>query len=206
VARDLHDSVGSCLSAVKLGLARRLQAMQKGDSSANAPLLEDLMAMVQEAIEATRRIQNDLRPPVLDDLGFQVALRALCRDFKDVHGDVTIKTDLSIDESDVPEALAVVLYRICQEALNNIAKHSEADRVTLSLSRQDHRIMMKIKDNGSGFDPSRNGNGKIGTETGGMGLASMKERADLSGGALTVRSSKGRGTTIAAWWPIPKGK
>ncbi len=204
VARDLHDSVGSCLSAVKLGLDRKLQAIRKGDSSAKEALLEDLMARVQEAIEETRRIQKNLRPPVLDDLGFLVALRALCRDFKEVHGTINIKPILSVVEGDVPEPLKIVLYRICQEALNNIAKHSGADLVTLSVNRQDHRIALNIKDNGRGFDPSQTG--KLGTESCGMGLNSMRERAALSGGALSLISSEGRGTIIEALWPLPKGK
>jgi signal transduction histidine kinase len=204
VARDLHDGVGSCLSAVKLGLARIHQAIQEKDSSTNEPLLEDLMARVHEAIEETRRIQQNLRPPVLDDLGLLVALRALCRDFKEVHGNVGITPILSIDEDDMPERLKIVLYRICQEALNNIAKHSGADLVRLSVSRQDHLILLNIEDNGRGFDPSQTG--KIGNGPGGMGLNSMRERAALSDGSLTLNSSRGRGTTIAASWPIPKGK
>jgi signal transduction histidine kinase len=204
VARDLHDSVGSCLSAVKLGLARILQAIQEKDSSAKEAILEDLMARVHEAIEETRRIQQNLRPPVLDDLGFLVALRALCRDFKEVHGNIRMTPILSIGEGDVPERLKIVLYRICQEALNNVAKHSGADRVTLSVNRQDHRILLNIEDNGRGFDPPQTG--KIGNGPGGMGLNSMRERAALSDGSLTLNSSKGRGTTIKASWPIPKGK
>jgi signal transduction histidine kinase len=202
VARDLHDSVGSCLSAVKLGLSRKLQTIREGDFSAKEALLQDLMARVQEAIEETRRIQKNLRPLVLDDLGFVVALRALCRDFKEVHGTIRITPILSIGEGDVPERLKIVLYRICQEALNNIAKHSGADRVTLSLSTQDHRIVLKIEDNGRGFDPSQNG--RIGAEPGGMGLASMRERAALSGGSFTIASTEGRGTIIVTTWPFEK--
>jgi signal transduction histidine kinase len=203
VARDLHDSVGSCLSAVKLGLARILQAIQEKDSSANEPLLEDLMARVHEAIEETRRIQQNLRPPVLDDLGLLVTLRALCRDFKEMHGNIRITPILSIGEGDVPERLKIVLYRICQEALNNIAKHSGADLVRLSLIKEDHRILLNIVDNGRGFDPSRTG--KTGTGPGGMGLNSMRERAALSDGSLTLISSERRGTAIKASWPIPGG-
>jgi signal transduction histidine kinase len=200
VARDLHDSVGSCLSAVKLGLSRKLHAMKKGDPWEKEPLLEDLMAQVQEAIEATRRIQENLRPPVLDDLGFLVAMRALCRNFRAIHGHIGITPCLSISEEDIPESLKIVLYRICQEALNNIAKHSGADTVTLSLSRQDHRILLNIEDDGRGFDPAKAA--RIGTANGGMGLASMRERAALSEGSLTLISSEGKGTVIEASWPV----
>jgi signal transduction histidine kinase len=203
VARDLHDSVGSCLSAVKLGLARIVQAIQKKDSLEKEALLEDLMARVHEAVEETRRIQKNLRPPVLDDLGLLVALRALCRDFQEVHGTIRITPILSVGEGDVPERLKIVIYRICQEALNNIAKHSGADLVTISLDRQDKRIVLKIEDDGRGFDPSQNG--RIGKEPGGMGLASMRERTALSGGSLTLISSEGRGTIIKASWPFQKG-
>jgi signal transduction histidine kinase len=204
VARDLHDSVGSCLSAVKLGLSRKLDAIKKGDSWEKEPLLEDLMTRVQEAIEETRRIQENLRPPVLDDLGLLVALRALCRDFKAVHGSIRLTSSLSISENNIPDRLKIVLYRICQEALNNIAKHSEADLVTLSLGKQDRRIVLTIKDNGRGFDPSQTA--RLGAAPDGMGLASMRERAALSGGSLTLGSTEGQGTAVEGSWPLRKSK
>jgi signal transduction histidine kinase len=111
-----------------------------------------------------------------------------------------IEHSLDISEQDVPEDLKIVVYRISQEAFNNIAKHSNANSVSLSLSKTKDHLKLCIKDDGEGFD-LRQALEKAG-ETSGMGLSSMKERSEHSGGSLSLLSSKGKGTTIQAFWPL----
>ena len=198
VARELHDSIGASLAAVKFGLERKLRAIEQGKPISGARL-EDLLALVQGAMKDARRIQQNLRPLVLDELGVAVAVRSMCRDFQKIYPHIEISLDLSIQEKDVPDHLKIVIYRISQEALNNVAKHSQADAVTLSLKKVKDHIELAIHDNGVGFDPekeSQNGRRHLG-----LGLASMKERTQLAGGAFTLTSGKGRGTTIHARWP-----
>jgi signal transduction histidine kinase len=200
IARELHDSIGASLSAIKVGIERKLNAMKKGKASSEDILLEDVIDLVQGTIKETKRIQKNLRPPVLDDLGILPALRSLCRELEGVVPELTIEPSLDIQEGDVPIALKIVLYRISQEALNNIAKHSKADTVKLSLSKAKEHLKLCIKDNGQGFD-LREALEKTG-ETSGMGLSSMKERSEHSGGSFSLFSSKGKGTTIQAFWPL----
>ena len=198
VARELHDSIGASLAAVKFGLERKLRAIEQGKPISGARL-EDLLALVQGAMKDARRIQQNLRPLVLDELGVAVAVRSMCRDFQKIYPHIEISLDLSIQEKDVPDHLKIVIYRISQEALNNVAKHSQADAVTLSLKKVKDHIELAIHDNGVGFDPekeSQNGRRHLG-----LGLASMKERAQLAGGSFTLDPHKEGGTTIHARWP-----
>ena len=107
--------------------------------------------------------------------------------------------DFAIQEEEVPEGLKVVIYRILQDALNNVAKHSEARRVRVHLGKGQDRIELSVKDNGRGFEPASVLNYQ--TEKPGFGLASMRERTELSGGSFRLESGKGKGTLIRASWP-----
>jgi signal transduction histidine kinase len=200
VARELHDSIGASLSAIKVSLERKLNAMKKGRASSDDILLEDIIGIVQGTIKETKRIQKNLRPPVLDDLGIVVALRSLCREFEGLVPDMKIEHSLDVSEQDVPESLKIVVYRISQEALNNIAKHSRATSVSLTLTKRRDHLKLCIKDNGQGFD-LRDALEKPG-EMRGMGLSSMKERSEHSGGTFSLFSSKGKGTRVQAFWPL----
>jgi signal transduction histidine kinase len=106
---------------------------------------------------------------------------------------------MDLKESDVPVPLKTTLFRILQEAMNNIAKHAKADLVQVSLNRGDGRISLEIRDNGRGFSLTAAERTAMGTS--GFGLTSMKDRALLSGGTYAIESVKGRGTTIRASWP-----
>ena len=107
---------------------------------------------------------------------------------------------IDIEESEVPDSLKIVIFRILQEAMNNIAKHSKANRVHLSFWKTAGMIELKIRDNGQGFDPVI-ASPRVGTSSG-LGLASMRERAELSGGTFSIESGEGTGTVIRAGWPI----
>ena len=138
-------------------------------------------------------------PSMLDDLGLLATLRWFCRRFQQLHGDVDIDVQLHVEEEEVDEQLKIVIYRIVQEALNNVAKHSQADSVQVSLSQTEDELELFIQDNGRGFDSVKYANqeGLIG----GLGLESMRERAEISNGSLAISSESGQGTTIRARWP-----
>jgi signal transduction histidine kinase len=116
-----------------------------------------------------------------------------------VHSGIRIEKEIDVQEEEVPESLKVVIFRVLQEALNNIAKHSGADLVRVCLRAGDGGIRLIIRDNGAGFNPERALAGE--SLRRGFGLTSMKERVQLSGGTLSVDTAPGTGTSIEADWP-----
>jgi signal transduction histidine kinase len=202
IAHELHDTIGASLTAVKFGLERELRRAKLGDASLDEPLIKQLVDTVEITIKDVKRIYGNLRPLILDDLGVVPAVRSLIRQFSEVQPNVAFNQTFPIEEAEIPDSLKIVIYRICQEALNNISKHSEATEVELSLARKTNMIVLSIRDNGRGFDLSGvMSEQKVRT---GLGLESMKERVELSGGSFTVISNKSKGTTIKAVWPLAK--
>jgi signal transduction histidine kinase len=160
---------------------------------------ENIIPSIQKAIEESRRIQMALRPSSLDDLGILPTLNWFFREFQQTYSNIHIETKININESDVPDHLRTVIYRICQEAFNNIAKHSKAKVVTTSLRKTD-QIELVIKDDGQGFNLDE----KLSPENHnrGLGLTSMRERAELTGGSFAIESIHGSGTTVRVSWPL----
>ena len=137
---------------------------------------------------------------MLDDLGILAALSWFCREFALTYPDIQIQQKIAVEEDEVPENLKLVIYRVLQESLNNIAKHSSAALVGLSLKKTKKTLEFSIKDNGRGFNLehalSQPG------EKGGLGLAGMMKRIDLSGGVCNITSEEKKGTQIKALWQL----
>jgi PAS domain S-box-containing protein len=198
IARELHDGIGQALSAIKFSVEHSLRELQNSPDHVELNSLETVIPLTQKTIEEVRRIVKDLRPSILDDLGILATITWFCREFQNVYSSIKIIKDVAILESDIPSPLKTVIYRILQEALNNVAKHSRADLVHLSLHLVDDAVELKVHDNGKGFDlpeaislsPSQRG----------FGLASMRERAQLSGARFQIESVEGEGTTIRVKW------
>jgi signal transduction histidine kinase len=191
-AREIHDGLGQMLASIKFKLESGARPGEPG--SASVGVQAAVLAMVREAIEEVRRLQMDLRPPMLDDLGILATLTWFTREFFSVYARIRCENRLAVREEDVPAPLKTPIFRIAQEALNNVAKHSRADHCLLSLMRTGGGLALEIADDGAGFD--------TGAVKAGFGLIGMKERAELSGGSLTVDSAPGRGTRIGARWPV----
>lgn len=203
LAGELHDSIGSSLTAIKFSLEST--ACQADNGGIHRPgRLQSLIDLTQQAIDESRRIMTSLRPLILDDLGIIPTIEWYCRQFESIYSTIRIEKRIDIEEEDVPEPLKIVIFRIMQEALNNIAKYSNAESGFLLLRKRNHSIELTIEDNGVGFDPDpgRSGRGF----KGGLGLAGMRERTELSGGSFLVSSQPGRGTTIHASWPSSTDK
>jgi signal transduction histidine kinase len=198
LAHELHDSIGASLTAVKLGLGREFsRARAEGPEP---ELLEGLVATVEATTKDLKRFYGDLRPLILDDLGVLPAIRALARQFTEVRPQVRFELKLTAAEEEISEPLEIVIYRICQEALNNISKHSDATEVSLSLANNGKTLALLIRDNGRGFDLKELLEKK--RKAPGLGLESMKERVEFSGGSCTIISNKSTGATIKAIWPL----
>jgi two-component system, chemotaxis family, CheB/CheR fusion protein len=200
VALEIHDTIGASLSAVKYKVETVIGQMDKNTGPERAAL-ETVIPIILECIEESRRIQTELRPPMLDDLGLLAALSWFSRRFQTIYSKIEIEKEIDIEEEDIPLPLRVVVFRIIQEAMNNMAKHSRADHLRLSLQKRDSRMELLVQDNGRGFSQEK----VLSLESTqrGLGLSSMKERAELSGGTLTIESAEGQGTTVRAFWPLP---
>ena len=203
LARELHDRIGQTLAAVKFGVENALNA--KGGSKANAMLqsLQGVIPMLQKAMREVRDIYMHLRPTILDDFGVIAAVGWFSREFQKLHPGIRIDREVLLREKDVAGPLKIVIFRIVQEALTNMARHSGANRVRLTVTQKDGSIELAIRDNGNGFDPKD----ILAADDAerGLGLASMQEQTKLSGGAFSVESSKGGGTVVRATWPATRG-
>ncbi|HNT57046.1 MAG TPA: response regulator [Syntrophales bacterium] len=200
LSRELHDSLGSTLTAVRYALEQKVSAMSPLEEAPDGMTLEQIIEMVKVAVEETQRITSSMRPSVLDDLGLAQALRSLGREFSEILENVEIETQMC-DEEDIPESLKIVVYRIAQEALNNAAKHSGAQKILLTTGKTENGFALLVIDDGCGFEPAAFlGAGE--DSEGGMGLQNMRERAEISNGFFQIRSEKGKGTAIRVDWPI----
>jgi len=199
IAQELHDGLGQSLTAIKFKIESFLQKIGQKKRKTEVEPLESVIPMIQECVREIHRIQTDLRPSALD-LGILATISWLCRDFERIFFGIHIEKQIDVQEAEVHESLRMAIYRILQEALNNIAKHSHANVVHLALRNTDQTIELSIKDNGRGFDlqeaHSMNGS------RWGMGLSSMRERTEHLGGSFFIESAKRKGTLIRAIWPL----
>ena len=136
----------------------------------------------------------------LDVMGLLETMADFCENFRATYKGVDVSLKIDITEPEVPDALKVPIFRILQEAMNNAAKHSHADRIAVGIGKGE-RIELRISDNGAGCDPGETSS--AGGQGRNLGLFSMRERAELSGGSLQFRSAPGEGTEVRASWPVP---
>jgi signal transduction histidine kinase len=200
VALELHDGIGQGLSAVKFGLENGLQKIERNDFQGAGDALKPLVPVIQQTVEDVRRMARNLWPSILDDLGILAALSWFIREYEKIYAPIVVERRIELEEKDVPNELKIIFFRIIQEALNNIAKHSGAQRVLLSLGKKDAEILLTIRDQGRGFEVEKTLSGDSSGR--GLGLASMKERAELSGGRFQINSQLGEGTVIKASWTV----
>ena len=199
IARELHDGLGQILTAVKFKIEDTLRNREGHPFEADLRSLEPLVPMLQEGIEEARRIGMDLRPSILDDLGILATLGWFCREFQKIYSGISLEKQIDIQETDVPDPLKTTIYRILQEAMHNIVKHSNADLVSIRLGRTGEGIELLVRDNGRGFNLEETLSSENSRK--GLGLTSMRERTELSSGHFTIESTLGGGTTIRASWP-----
>lgn len=200
IALEIHDVLGSSLSAIKFKVEEVLDNSAKGLDSILSKSLGDIIPVIIDTIEETRRIQADLRPPMLDDLGIIATLSWFFRRIGTIYSGIRFEQKIAIQENEIPVPLKIVIFRIAQEAINNIGKHAGANKVYSWLRKVNGTIELIIQDNGEGFDQERLSS--IESSKKGLGLSSMKERAEISGGSFSIESTKGKGTVIKASWPI----
>jgi two-component system sensor histidine kinase UhpB len=195
LARELHDRVGQSLSALNINLdiiSRESHAL----TPALRQRLEDSLGLVDDTLQSIENVMAELRPPLLDEYGLGAALGWHAEEFSRRTG-----VRVSVNDRDPvaaknarPEA-AVALFRIGQEALNNVLKHAKASSVRVEVSATDEELILDVQDDGQGFELAGAGRGR-------WGMTTMRERAEAAGGELHVASVPGEGTRIHARVPL----
>jgi signal transduction histidine kinase len=196
LAADLHDGPVQELTALRYGLTRARDRIQRGQPEQAEGLLAELEDELAAGITGLRRVMAELRPAVLDEQGLEMALHNQVRAFEATSG-VACAISAHLHGRLEPD-LETVLYRVTQETLNNVGKHAHASRVTVSLAAENGSVRLRINDDGVGFDPVAAA--RLLSE-GHFGLAGMRERVELAGGHLSIESGPGKGTTVAVRWP-----
>jgi signal transduction histidine kinase len=198
IAVDLHDGIGQCLSAVKFMVETVIEQLNGKVAHLEIKSLDALVPLLQESSEEIRNIIMNLRPSILDDLGILATIGWFCRQFTSVYSHIHLIKEIEIEEDQVPDALKTIIFRIIQEAMNNIAKHAGGEAVSLYLGKNENFLELRIEDNGCGFNVKRLM--ASGSSVQAFGLTGMKERVELSGGRFAIRSAPGKGTRVEARW------
>jgi len=199
IARELHDQMGQNLTALNVGLKSLLDGQSRSGLGSRVQHLQELATQTARDLH---RVAVELRPAALDDLGLVKAIRALIETWSTRY---RIDVDFEAGQykgAGVSSEIETILYRIIQEALNNVAKHSAATRVALVLRRTEEQVQAIIEDDGRGFDAratSQSGNG-----SGRLGLLGIRERLGIVGGNFKIESAPKRGATLFVRIPIPK--
>jgi signal transduction histidine kinase len=196
IAGELHDGIGQSLGTLKMRV-ETLQRLCKSGGVNVVPKLADLVPAIQGIMEEVRKTSMALRPSTLDTLGVLATIAWFCREFQTSYPWIQIEREITVQENEIPDELKTVVYRLLQEAMNNVAKHSGASSVKILLLRQGDRITLSIWDNGRGFDVNEAEEAMVG-----FGLTSLRERTDFSGGDFSITSRLGKGTRVRASWLV----
>jgi signal transduction histidine kinase len=189
LARELHDETGQALTSILLGL----RSLEEAGSEGVGEAARNLRELVVQTLQDVRRLAVELRPTALDDFGLTAALERLTSTFAEQTG-TAVELESRLGEERLPVDVETVLYRIVQEALTNVVKHAQADRVSIVLQRKEGAVTTVIEDDGRGFASA--------DQRDGLGLVGMKERVELVNGRLEIESVEGVGTTLVVEVPL----
>lgn len=192
ISRELHDEVGQTLNALLVDAGNLQKRIPESDAQSRE-LLNSIQRLADTSVNEIRDIALLLRPSMLDDLGLTAAIQWQAREVSRRTGlAVTVSAETVAD--DLPEGLSICLYRIAQEALQNVTRHAQAKTVHIELTQSLDRLVLSVHDDGIGFDAEN---------VRGLGAVGMEERLRQMGGALRITSQRGKGTTLVAEVPVP---
>ncbi len=202
IAKELHDSIGASLAAIKFSLEGWLEMYGEQLPSHEIPF-DRIITHIMETIKETKRISANLRPTTLDDLGLIATAQWFCRNLAGLYKGIRITPRFDVSEADIPETMKIVVYRVLQEALSNAAKHGQARNINVSLMLVDECLELTVDDDGCGFD--REYVMKDEDNLSGFGINSMRERVEICDGRFNLRTRIGEGTRIRASLPVGSG-
>ena len=194
ISRELHDEVGQSLGALLVDIGRLSTALS-GERPEVKEQVDSLKSVAERTFQSVRNIALLLRPSMLDDLGLAAALEWQGREVSR-RSEIEVSVESESVPEDMPDEYKISIYRLVQEALNNAVRHSGARNAKVVVERLSESIMVRVTDDGRGFDPRRSR---------GMGILGMEERVKRLGGTLRVESQPGKGATVTADLPIPAG-
>jgi signal transduction histidine kinase len=191
LARELHDETGQALTSILLGLRAVEDA---GTTDGVQKAVSDVRELVVATLQDVRRLAVQLRPAALDDFGLVPALERLVQTYSETTG-IAVEFEAGLGDERPPPEVETTLYRIVQEALTNVVKHAEAEKVSVLLVRREGSVTVVIEDDGRGFDPAN-------SREDGLGLLGMRERVELHDGRLKIEAARGSGTTLVVEMPL----
>jgi signal transduction histidine kinase len=198
IASDLHDGIAQTISVVKYNIEASVARLAAENPALDVSLFDGAIERLRAAVDEVRRVSSNLAPSMLEDFGLAVALEWLCKEFNSNYPQALANCTLCIDDCDTPDLVKIAIYRLVQEALNNVSKHASATCVELSLTATLDGVSLTVADNGIGIDEL-----KLTIEPAGrsyLGLRGMRERVEATGGAFDIESSPGEGVVIHAEW------
>jgi signal transduction histidine kinase len=199
IARGLHDGISQALGGIKFALEGCVARVTGESMQASSQNVRQLIGKVQGVIEDVGRITMDLHPSVLDHLGIGPTIDWFCRESSANYANVRFEYEVDIREAEIAPRVKTAIFRIIQESFNNAVAHGQASHVTLSLKDNRGHVELSVADNGIGFDPTQlRSADKVGR---GVGLVSMRERAEATAGRFRLESRSGHGTTVRVTWP-----
>ncbi len=201
LAGELHDRVGQNLTALGLNLSIVASGLPAEDYPELAARLEESSVLVQGTVDAMRNVMAELRPHALDDYGLPAALRTLAASFSRRTG-IQVAFQGDAPATELPKPVDLAMFRIAQEALNNVAKHSNADHVEIAVKRVNGLATLSVRDNGVGFDPRRIGASNNGA---GWGLLIMRERAEAVGAGFSLHAEPDAGVQVLVEYHVGAG-
>jgi PAS domain S-box-containing protein len=193
LARELHDRVGQNLTALGINLSIVASGLPAGSKPELAGRLEECSSLVEGTVDAMRNVMAELRPHALDDYGLPAALRSLATGFSRRTG-IQVAFEGDAPGAELPKPVDLAMFRIAQEALNNVAKHSNAQRVEIAIRRTNGRATLSVRDNGIGFDPKRIESPS--PDAAGWGLLIMRERAEAVGARFSLKAGLNTGVQV----------
>ena len=194
VARELHDDVAQQLAALSISVSNLKRTIPAGESELRTQT-DRLHQRLASAAESVRRLSHELHPAILEHSGIAAAIESYCAQFSALNG-LQVSLDAAGRFEDISPAVALCLYRVAQEALQNVAKHSGAREARVELTRSSGQLHLRVTDLGRGFEAARS------APRAGLGLVSMKERARLVHGTLHIEIAPGKGTKLRVSIPL----
>src|SRR2546425_4828548 len=201
LARELHDRVGQNLTALGINLSIIAGGLPAGSKPELAGRLEECSSLLEGTVDSMRNVMAELRPHALDDYGLPAALRSLARGFSRRTG-IRVAFEGDAPAADLPKPVDLAMFRIAQEALNNVAKHSNAQRVEIAIRRANGLATLSVRDDGVGFDPKRI---ERSNREAGWGLLIMRERAEAVGAQFSLKAGLRSGVQVLVEYHVSSG-
>lgn len=194
IAREIHDELGQQLTALKMDASLISKKINNGDKVITEKL-SNMISLIDDTVKTIRRISSDLRPGILDDLGLIPALEWQGEEYEKRTG-IKLQFHTNVTDITLEREISTNIFRIFQEALTNIIRHSHATQIETSVLKNENNLVLSIKDNGRGFELDKLKNKRS------WGIVGMKERASLLNGEFVIESEKLKGTTIKLKVPL----